>query len=58
MAINLDSIDQSDLDDFISIHAPNEGSDTDGGGDSAGWLISIHAPNEGSDGMILMIYTI
>ncbi len=34
----------------VSIHAPNEGSDTSIGGDVGGngW-VSIHAPNEGSD---------
>ena len=35
----------------ISIHAPREGSDGDGGGGRHPQLhISIHAPREGSDG--------
>ena len=35
--------------DHVSIHAPNEGSDTIACYTSSALVVSIHAPNEGSD---------
>ncbi len=39
----------TEYDPFVSIHAPNEGSDSGENWQPATDDVSIHAPNEGSD---------